>query len=107
MKNKLLTYSCIIMTAPNPNDLNESINVKNPFGVETFDLMMANIGLSLIACSSMPIVWIILDIQREDENKNIKIVLNVKQLEAINKEYLEKYLKEKAIEELSFIDINI
>lgn len=85
------------MTAINPNNLNEWINIKNPHGIEPLHLMISRIKLALIACSSTPIVWIILDVVNEKNEKHTKIILDKKHLDNMDKDGIEKYLKEEII----------
>ena len=95
MKNDKFIFSCVIISAANVNDLNESINIKNPFGVETFELVFNLIYSSLIPCSITPIFAVILEIKTEDEEYFTKIVLDRTQLEKMTIEEIKVYLKDK------------
>ncbi len=100
MKNQLCKFSCVIMTAQNPDNLNEWINIKNPYGIEPFHIMITKIRLALIACSSTPIVWIILDVTNEENEKWTKINLQDKIIN-MNKEDILKYLEKETIKKIS------
>lgn len=47
MKTQLYKYSCIIMTATNPDNINEWFNIKNPHGIEPLDIIISRISLAL------------------------------------------------------------
>lgn len=100
MKNQLCKYSCIIVTAQNPENLNEWMNIKNPYGIDPFHIMIARIKLALIACSSTPIIWIILDVTNEENEKWTKINLQ-NELIDMDIEKIEKYLESEAIKKIS------
>lgn len=97
MKNQLCEFSCIIVTAKNPNNFNEWVNIKNPYGVEPFHLMISEIELALIACTITPIVWIIFDVSNLSNEKRTKIVLNQEQLVNMDRKEIRNYLEKKAI----------
>lgn len=40
VKEEKYIFSCVIMSAKNIENLNESFNIKNPYGVETFELLL-------------------------------------------------------------------
>lgn len=96
----LYKFSCVVVSAANPDNLNESINIKNPYGVETFEIALTKVRLALIACSNIPVVWIIFDIQTEDEKKHTNIVLNKCDLENMSKEEIVEYLRKNAAKDL-------
>lgn len=100
MKNQMCKYSCVIVTAQNPDNLNEWMNIRNPHGIVPFHIMITEIGLALIACSSTPIVWIILDVTNEENEKYTKIVLQ-EELIDMDKKEIEEYLEKKAIKNIS------
>lgn len=100
MKNQLCKFSCVIITAQNPDNLNEWMNIKNPHGIEPFHMMITEIRLALIACSITPIVWIILDVTNEENEKCTKINLQDKLID-MNKEDIENYLKDEVIKKIS------
>ena len=99
MENQLCKYSCVIVTAQNPENLNEWMNIKNPHGIDPFHIMIAKIKLALIACSSTPIVWIILDVTNEETEKWTKINLQ-DELIGMTKEEIEKYLEREVIKKI-------
>lgn len=96
MKNQLCKYSCVIATAQNPEDFNEWMNIKNPHGIEPLHIMIANIKLALISCSSTPIVWIILDVTNEENKKRTKINLQDEMIN-MNKDEIIKFLERELI----------
>ncbi len=100
MKNQMCKYSCVIVTAQNHDNLNEWMNIKNPHGIEPFHIMITRIRLALIACSSTPIVWIILDVANEENEKWTKINLQDKIIN-MNKEDILKYLEKETIKKIS------
>lgn len=100
MKNQLYGFSCVIMTAKDPNDFNEWTNIKNPYGVEPFHLMISEIRLALIACTITPIVRIIFDVSNLSNNKHTKIVLNQEQLVNMDKDEIGDYLEKEALEKI-------
>lgn len=100
MDKTLYKFSCVVVSAANPDNFNESLNIKNPYDITTFDIALTEVHLALIACSSTPIIWIIFDIQTEDEEKRAKIVLYKMELENMSKEEIVEYLRINAIKEL-------
>lgn len=100
MKNQLCKYSCVIVTAQNPDNLNEWMNIRNPHGIVPFHIMIAEIKLALISCNTTPIVWIILDVSNEENEKYTKIVLQ-DELINMDKNKIEKYLEKEAIKKIS------
>lgn len=100
MKNQLCKYSCVIVTAQNPDNLNECMNIRNPHGIVPFHIMIAEIRLALIACSITPIVWIILDVTNEENEKWTKINLQDKLIN-MNKKDIEEYLEKETIKRIS------
>lgn len=96
----LYKFSCVVVSAANPDNLNESINIKNPYGVTTLEIALTKVRLALIACSNRPVVWIIFDIQTEDEEKHANIVLNKCDLENMSKEEIVEYLRKNAAKDL-------
>lgn len=101
MDKTLYNFSCIVVSAVNPDNLNESINIKNPYGITTFEIALAKVRLALIACSSTPLVWIIFDIKTEDEERCAKIVLDSHgELANMSKVEIVEYLRRNAAKEL-------
>lgn len=89
-------FSCVIVSAENPEDLNESLNIKNPYGLEEFDIILSSIYLSLMACSIMPIMYVILEMRTSDEKESIKIILDRTKTCKMSREEIRDYLKSKA-----------
>lgn len=105
MDKALYKFSCVVVSAVNPDNLNESINIKNPYGITTLDIVLAEVRLALIACSNTPIVWIIFDIKTEDEEKYAKIVLDsLGELSDMSKEDIMEYLRRNVTKELHLND---
>lgn len=102
MKNQLCGFSCVIMTAKDPNNLDEWVNIKNPYGVEPFHLMISEIKLALIACTITPIVRIIFDVSNLSNKKHTKIVLNQEQLVNMDKDEIGDYLEKEVIEKILY-----
>lgn len=101
MNKTLYKFSCVVVSAANPDNLNESINIKNPYGLETLEIALTKVRLALIACSNTPIVWIIFDIETEDEEKHAKIVLDSSgELANMSKEEIVEYLRRNVAKEL-------
>ncbi len=100
MKNKdaLYIFSCVIMSTINTEDLNESLNIKNPYGIEKFDSVFELIYLSLLTCKVMPIYLIILDIKIAETDKYSKIVLEKNEIQGMSIEDIKEYLKTKTYE---------
>ena len=99
MENQLCKYSCVIVTAQNPDNLNEWMNIRNPHGTVPFHIMITQIRLAIIACTITPIVWIILDVKNEEPEKWTKINLQ-DELIGMTKEEIEKYLEREVIEKI-------
>lgn len=99
MKTQLYKYSCIIMTATNPDNINEWFNIKNPHGIEPLDIIISRISLALLSCSSIPIVFILFDLSNEEKNKHTKVTLGRKELSCMNIKDIEEYLECEAIKE--------
>lgn len=96
MNNKeKFIFSCVIMSAENIDDLNESFNIKNPYGVETFELVFNIIYSSLLFCTITPIVFIILEIKTENKENCTKLVLDRPQIENMSHEDIKAFLKNK------------
>jgi len=55
VKEEKYIFSCVIMSAKNIENLNESFNIKNPYGVETFELVFNIIYSYLLLCTTTPI----------------------------------------------------
>lgn len=97
-KDALYIFSCVIMSTDNTEDLNESMNIKNPYGIEKFDSVFELIYLSLLACTVMPIYLVILDIRIAETEKLSKIVLDKNEIQGMTKEDIKEYLKTKTYE---------
>lgn len=54
VKEEKYIFSCVIMSAKNIENLNESFNIKNPYGVETFELVFNIIYSSLLLRTTTP-----------------------------------------------------
>ncbi len=101
MDKALYQFSCIVVSAANPDNLNESINIKNPYGITTFEIALTKVRLALIACSNTPVVWIIFDIKTEEEERYTKIVLDSpEELANMSEEEIIEYLRRNAAKEL-------
>lgn len=98
--NTLYKFSCVVLSAVNPDNLNESFNIKNPYGVDALDVALSKVRLALIACLNRPVIGIIFDIQTEDEEKYTNIVLNKWDLENMSKEEIVEYLRKNVAKEL-------
>jgi len=101
MDKALCKFSCVVVSAASPDNLNENINIKNPYGTATLEIALAKVRLALIACSNTPIIWVIFDINTEDEEKCAKIVLDSHgELSDMSKEDIVEYLRRNAAKEL-------
>lgn len=101
MDKVLYKFSCVVVSAANPDNFNESLNIKNPYDITTFEIALAKVSLALIACSNTPIVWIIFDIKTEDEERRAKIVLDSKEeLDNMSNKEIIEYLRINAAKEL-------
>ena len=106
MNNYLVKFSCVILSAANPNNLNKSINIKNPYGVEEVGIAFTEIKLTLMACTATPIVFIILDIQSNDEAMFAKVVLDKHQLKSMTIDEIMDYLKTQSAKSLNIKTFN-
>ena len=96
LMTQTVKFSCVIGSAANPENWNESLNIKNPYGVEEMDIAFTKIRLALIACGNMPIAFIVLDIcTSPNEEKYTKIALGQEQLLQMDIRSIETHLLEQ------------
>lgn len=89
-------FSCVIGSAVNPKNWNESLNIKNPYGINEMDIAFTRIRLALMACGRTPVIFIVLDIfTSPDEEKHAIITLDQAQLLQMNIHDIEMYLLEQ------------
>ncbi len=100
----LYNFSCVIVSAPNPDNLNESINIKNPYGFVTLEMALTKVRLALIACSNTPIVWIIFDIISKDEERFAKVVLFRDDIKNMDRIQILNYIEKNVIDKIQFGD---